>query len=122
MKNPVLPIGSSRFVEADGHVSIYATSFTYSSGSSYWTLPDIIRTQTGGVALISGTPALHLEYLQYPFLTISPTAAAILTLEFTLTLGTNPNAYIAYDISINDRAVSTHRLVPQLSKPDTLPD
>lgn len=32
--------------------------------------------------------------------------------EFTLTLGTNPNAHIAYAISINDRVLSTHRLVP----------
>lgn len=85
-------------------------------------LPFIGRTPTGGVALTAGTPVSHSEYLQYPFITFTPTAAATLILEFTLTLDTDTNLPITYDIQLDDGALASHRLVPQVEKPGKLPD
>ncbi|GAB1198740.1 hypothetical protein APSETT444_008069 [Aspergillus pseudonomiae] len=110
------------FVEADEHVSIYATSFTNPLLSSYRVLPFIGRTPTGGVALAVGTPASHSEYLQYPFITFTPTATATLILEFTLTLDTDTTSPITYNVQLDDGALASYRLVARVEKPGKLPD
>ncbi|KAB8241196.1 hypothetical protein BDV35DRAFT_397917 [Aspergillus flavus] len=122
VSNRTVSADATGFVEADGHVSIYATSFINSPLSAYRILPFIGRTPTGGVALTAGTPVSHSEYLQYPFITFTPTAAATLILEFTLTLDTDTNLPITYDIQLDDGALASHRLVPQVEKPGKLPD
>ncbi|KAL2851524.1 hypothetical protein BJY01DRAFT_260827 [Aspergillus pseudoustus] len=109
------------FVEADGHVSINATSFNNTLPASYRLLPFIGRTPTGAVALAVNAPSTHSGYLEYPFITFTPGPAATLILEFTLTLDANPNPPITYDIQLDDGSITTHRLVPSPSTPGKLP-
>ena len=122
VKNRTLAADATGFVEADGHVSFNATSFINSPLSSYRILPFIGRTPTGGVALAAGAPAYQSDYLQYPFITFTPTATATLFLEFTLTLDTDTNSPITYDIRLDDGVLASHRLVAQVEKPGKLPD
>ncbi|KAE8141745.1 hypothetical protein BDV38DRAFT_296360 [Aspergillus pseudotamarii] len=122
VKNRTLAADVTGFVEAEGHVSIHATSFIKSPLSSYRILPFIGRTPTGGVALAAGTPASQSDYLEYPFITFTPKTNATLFLEFTLTLDTDTNSPTTYDIQLDDGALASHRLVAQVEKPGKLPD
>ncbi|KAE8341322.1 hypothetical protein BDV24DRAFT_174739 [Aspergillus arachidicola] len=122
VSNRTVAADTTGFVEADGHVSIYATSLINSPLSAYRILPFIGRTPTGGVALTASTPVSHSEYLQYPFITFTSTATATLILDFTLTLDTDTNSPITYNIQLDDGALASHRLVPQVEKPGKLPD
>ncbi|KAE8360318.1 hypothetical protein BDV27DRAFT_167927 [Aspergillus caelatus] len=121
VKNRTLAADATGFVEADGHISINATSFINPPLSSYRILPFIGRTPTGGVALAAGAPASQSDYLEYTFITFTPKANATLFLEFTLTLDTDTKAPIIYDIQLDDKALGSHRLVSQVEKPGKLP-
>ncbi|KAL4883918.1 hypothetical protein BJY04DRAFT_226232 [Aspergillus karnatakaensis] len=116
------PPESRGFVESDGHVSINATSFQHTPSSSYQILPYLGPTPTGAVSLCPGAPSTHQEYLEYPFITFTPTSSATLVLEFTLTLDTDPNTPITYDIQLDDGSVKMHRLIPQPATPGSLPE
>ncbi|KAL4922799.1 hypothetical protein BDW62DRAFT_196803 [Aspergillus aurantiobrunneus] len=122
VKTNMPPAASRGFVEADGHVSIHATSFQNHSVSRYRVLPFIGRTPTGAVTLSTNTPSNHSEYLQYPFITFTPAPAATLILQFTLTLDTDTQTPISYDIQVDDEPTTTHRLVQPPSSAGKLPD
>ncbi|KAJ0425446.1 hypothetical protein BJY00DRAFT_308190 [Aspergillus carlsbadensis] len=98
VKNNVPDGNTSGFVEADGHVSINATSFKNLLPVGYRHLPFVGRTSNGAVALAPDTTPTHSEFLHYPYITFTSVPAATLVLEFTLTLDTNPDVPITYDI------------------------
>lgn len=122
VKNRTPSTDLNGFVEADAHVSINATSFQSQSLSSYRILPFIGRIPTGAVALTATASPSHSEYLEYPFITFTPNAAATTRLYFTFTLDTNADSPVTYDIKLDDGAPTTHRLVSPPSTPGGLPE
>ncbi|KAL4929425.1 uncharacterized protein BDV17DRAFT_298217 [Aspergillus undulatus] len=122
LRNRVPPAGSEGFVEADGHVSIDATSVRGRLGDAYRILPYLGRVPTGAVALELDTPAEHSAFLQYPFITFTSTSSAFLLLEFTLALDTDATRRITYNVQLDSGPVTTHRLVPSPSSPGRLPE
>ncbi|KAH8667111.1 hypothetical protein BX600DRAFT_380679 [Xylariales sp. PMI_506] len=121
----IISAAKSGFVESDGHVSINAASFTRTKereSSSYRIMPFIGRTSTGGVALVAGTPPSHGEFLEYPFITFTSSTTAAVMLEFTLTLDTDAEVPLTYEIQLDAGAVTSHRLLPDPEKPGQLPE
>ncbi|KAL4810820.1 hypothetical protein BDV18DRAFT_165351 [Aspergillus unguis] len=118
VNNRIPPPDTRGFVEADGYVSVHATSFKNES-SNYRIVPYVGRTPTGSVALTHPASDPPSEWLEYPFITFTP-AKATLILEFTFTLDTAERP-LTYDIQL-DGSSSTHRLIPQPSTPGQLPE
>ncbi|KAL4797745.1 hypothetical protein BDV19DRAFT_397661 [Aspergillus venezuelensis] len=121
VRNRIPPKNSRGFVEADGHISINATSYQGELGPFYRHLPQLGRTKTG--AITSSLDVLfHSQYLAYPFITFSPTRPATLLLFFTFTLDINLDNPMTYNIQVDNNPVENHRLIPAPSSPGKLPE
>ncbi|KAI7093620.1 glycoside hydrolase family 115 protein [Hortaea werneckii] len=97
------------FVESSSYVSIPATGCTIVP--PYEILPNTGRLDTGSVTLqpFAGIDG-DTSYLCYPFYTFSTTSSTKLNLYFGMTLALAPDEVPAYDLSIDDEALSTHPL------------
>ncbi|KAL4911160.1 hypothetical protein BDW74DRAFT_164757 [Aspergillus multicolor] len=128
VRNRVPPAHTKGFIEADGCVSIDATSIikVHPLPTAYRILPYLGRTKNGAVALAAKSPSTHSELLEYPFITFNPAPIATLILDFTLTLDTDPVQPITYQIQLdgeNDpRSLSTDNLVGPSPSPGQLPE
>jgi hypothetical protein len=113
-----VPETFSGFVEADGYISIPASSCNFAP--SYRFLPEVGRSSTGSLALnpSSGHALCHLTYDTY-FFTKSPTFEVLL--YFTMTLDIDPSDPMTYDILVDDK-LQTHRLVHESKKDGELPE
>ena len=120
------------FVESDGYVSMEAAHYTaprepsspWSVQTAYRTLPFLGRTGAGGVEL-ARMPGNKLEepipFLEYSFYIFAETPMVFVLLYFNMTLDTDPTNALTYDVSLNDRPYTTHRLVEVPKKPGELP-
>lgn len=113
-----VPETFSGFVEADGYISIPASSCNFAP--SYRFLPEVGRSSTGSLALnpSSGHALCHLTYDTY-FFTKSPTFEVLL--YFNMTLDIDPSNPMTYDILVDDK-LQTHRLVHESKKDGELPE
>ncbi|KAL4945703.1 hypothetical protein BDV06DRAFT_230160 [Aspergillus oleicola] len=119
-RNP--PKESRGFVEADGHISINATSYQGRLRSFYRHLPYLGRTGTGAITSSLDDAPFHSRYLEYPFITFTPTPSATLILFFTFTLDIDLDNPMIYNVQLDDDPVENHRLIPPPLSPGKLPE
>ncbi|KAL4958745.1 uncharacterized protein BDV14DRAFT_207467, partial [Aspergillus stella-maris] len=126
VRNRIPERDTKGFVEADGHISMNATSYQGQLNSSYRYLPHLGRTGTGAITSSLEIPVddarFHSQYLAYPFITFTPTPSATLILYFTFTLDTNLDNPMTYNIQLDEDPVDNYRLIPAPSSPGKLPE
>lgn len=116
MSNPSLPAGFVGHVESTGMVSIEATHFSPSSSPVYVSIPDYGRTHSG-VRLPPQTPSQQQPDTQapaliYPFLALSDTASAALTVYLSASENANPGSPNRYAFSVDGGAATVVQPTP----------
>ncbi|KAF2193414.1 glycoside hydrolase family 115 protein [Zopfia rhizophila CBS 207.26] len=123
VSNRRVPDTFTGFVESNRYVSIEAAHFR-SKPEGYEILPYTGRTESGSVSLSHprSESVDNIPFLEYPvFIFGSGKRKAVITLNFTMTLDTDPTRPMSYDLAIDELQPTRHRLVPEPSTAGELP-
>jgi hypothetical protein len=110
VKNRLAPSTFTGFVESDGFVSIEAGKWAV---KPYLQHPALGRPLGGAVTLPNDTDSSkpgNIPFLRYPIYAFTERDNTILELQFTMTLETDPNSTMQYDLRWDSGDVQTFRL------------
>lgn len=105
-----VPADFTGFVETSGHLAIDAGKW---ATSPYQALPALGRTAAGSVTLPIGTDLSNpddIPFLRYPIYVLSDRDNANLELQFNMTLETDPQSRMEYDIRWDGGEIKRYRL------------
>lgn len=115
-----VPETFSGFVEANSCVSIPAASVMIDE--PYQHHPELGRESEGAVSIRNLPRAGEIiPFLEYPFYVFSNDTRATLVLNFNMTLESDPDHRMAYDICIDNQPATSHYLLPNSQEPSKLP-
>lgn len=121
IQNHLVPDEFSGFVEADGYVSIDPGNW---ASSPYIRLPALGRQDAGSVTLPNNADLSNsdgIPFLRYDVHTFTDRDDVNLELHFNMTLETNPNSHMEYDIRWDNGDIQTYRLTEDITE-DYLPN
>lgn len=110
VRHSSVPDNFTGFVETSGHLAIDAGKWVT---SPYQALPALGRTVAGSVTLPIGTDFSNhddIPFLRYPIYVLSHRDNANLELQFNMTLETDPQSRMEYDIRWDGGEIKRYRL------------